>query len=282
MYGTKVFPESLYEAQLGYRIGTAPHWVSEAINESNTLKTDWYYISPTNGSYTENFENMTLIDWGSETYTGNSGYLWSVNAKGVSGYIDSSKGIYFHSSVTGVQSGTISGGIGNLSLQCKDLFSSGNDRVIELLINGNVVDSFSHNGTEVYTYSVENINIEGNITIAIKNASDAGANNTLAIDNISWTDYDSSLSVNETPIANAKVKLFPNPVKQSLTLSGNLKNSSVISVYDFSGKLIKDIKALHQANDSMDLDVSYLKSGLYFIEIKYLDKASTLLKFIKH
>lgn len=282
--GTKVFPESLYEAQLGQRIGTTPGWITEVINEWDSLKTDWYYVEPTNGVYAETFKNMTLSDWGSETYVGDSGYFWTVNAKGVSGYIDSSKGIYFHHSVTGLQSGTITGGIGDFSVMCKDLFSSGNDRVIELLINGNVVDTFTHNGTEVYNYSVENINIEGNITIGIRNASSAAANNTLAIDNISWSVYGESLSItDEVSNTTAKsVKLYPNPATQSLTLSGNFNKSSSISIYDFSGKRIKDIKEYHLVNNSMDLDVSYLKSGFYFMEIKYLNNTSTLLKFIKY
>ena len=212
---------------------------------------------------------------------GNSGYFWTVNAKGVSGYIDASKGIYFHNSVTGVQSGTISGGIGDFSVQCKDLFSPGNDRVIQLLINGTVVSSFTHNGTEVYTYSVENINIEGNIIIAIRNASNTGSNNTLAIDNISWTTYDGTLTVDEVLTANSKVKLFPNPVKQSLNLSGNLRNSSSMAICDLTGKRIKDIKVSYLENDSINLDVSDLKSGFYLIEIKFLDMASKVLKFIK-
>ncbi|MFH6767510.1 DUF4955 domain-containing protein [Gaetbulibacter aquiaggeris] len=280
--GAKVFPESLYEAQLGHRIGATPSWIADAINEWNTLNIDWYYTPPTNGGYTETFENMTLINWGTQTYTGNSGYLWTVNAKGVSGYIDASKGVYFHSGVTGVQSGTISGGIGNFSVQCKDLFSAGNDRIIQLLINGNVVGTFTHNGTEVYTYTVENINIEGNITIAIRNASSTTADNTLAIDNIAWTTYDGTLSVDEISTAKAKVKLYPNPVKQSLTLSGNLRNSSSMAIYDLTGKQIMGIKTSYIENDFINLDVSDLKSGFYLIEIKYLDKASTLLKFIKH
>lgn len=52
-------------------------------------------------------------------------------------------------------------------------------------------------------------------------------------------------------------------------------------IYDLSGKLIKAIKVFQTSNDAIYLDVSYLKSGFYFIEIKYLDKASTMLKFIK-
>jgi hypothetical protein len=279
--GTKVFPESLYEAQLGYRVGSAPSWIAEVLNEWNTLKTDWYYIPPANGGYTETFENMTQIGWGTETFVGDSGYLWTKIAKGEDpGQIDGSKSVYFHNGVIGVQSGTISGGIGNFSVQCKDLFSAGNDRVIELLINGNVVDTFTHNGTEVYTYTVENINIEGNITIAIRNASDAGANNTLAIDNISWTTYSGTLSVDEISNSKENLRLYPNPVTQSLNLSGNLNNSLSMAIYDLTGRPIKEIKT-SQAKSYISLDVSFLNSGMFFIEINYLDKATKVLKFIK-
>ncbi|MEM9647901.1 MAG: polysaccharide lyase family 8 super-sandwich domain-containing protein, partial [Bacteroidota bacterium] len=148
-----------------------------------------YAPPPPTYDYTETLENMTLSDWGTETYTGDNGFSWSVDAKGESGRLNSGKNIYFQNSKTGITSGTISGGIGAFSVQCMDLWATGNDRVIELLVNGNVVDTFTHNGTEIYTYTVNDINIEGDFTLAIRNASDTGSNNTLVIDNISWNSY---------------------------------------------------------------------------------------------
>ena len=63
---------------------------------------------------------------------------------------------------------------------------------LEILINGNVVGSMKHTGSEVYTFSVDNINIAGDVVIALKNASGlllslGLTDNNIAIDNISWT-----------------------------------------------------------------------------------------------
>ncbi|GAA3571409.1 DUF7594 domain-containing protein [Snuella lapsa] len=42
--GTKVNIESLYEAQLEYRLGSKPAWVNTAIDQWNILRVDWYKI----------------------------------------------------------------------------------------------------------------------------------------------------------------------------------------------------------------------------------------------
>lgn len=139
--------------------------------------------------YMETFEDMTLADWGTETYTGDSSIVWNVDAKGVFGEINANKGILFHSGTTGVVSGTISGGIASLSVECKDIDDANSPRKLELLINGVVVDSIEHTGPEFYSFDAKNINISGDITIAIKNASSVSLNNAIAIDNISWLSY---------------------------------------------------------------------------------------------
>ncbi|MEN7550585.1 DNRLRE domain-containing protein [Rapidithrix thailandica] len=52
--GTKVFPESLYEAQLEYRLGTAPSWVSQTLNEWDSLRTAWYTLELVGDAYVRN------------------------------------------------------------------------------------------------------------------------------------------------------------------------------------------------------------------------------------
>ena len=47
----------------------------------------------------------------------------------------------------------------------------------------------THNGTEIYSFDVNDIDIEGDITLAIKNASPTGTNKSVAFDNLTWTSY---------------------------------------------------------------------------------------------
>ncbi len=216
--GVKVSPESLYEAQVEHRLGSKPAWIDAAITKYESLKTEWYEgQSAGNGS--ETFTNMTLSGWGTETYTGDNGISWTVNGKGVTGHINSSKGIYFQKNTTGIQSGVISGGIGSFSVSCKDLWEDGVERTLQLLINDNVVDTFKHTGTSIYTYSVDDINISGDITIAIKNASIDGGGRTVAFDDITWTGYSSQEIIDVTGISTS-------PDTVTLTYEGETSNLS--------------------------------------------------------
>lgn len=222
----------------GVSIGSAT--ITVKTNDGN--KTDTSAITVTSGgssggtTYTETFGNLTLDGWGAETYTGDGGFVWNVNAKGASGNIDGSKGIYFNTGSTGVVSNAIAGGISSFSVKCKDLWSSGVQRTIQLLVNGTVVGSMNHTGTSVYTFSVNNINISGSVTIALKNATSASGNNSLAIDDISWTTYAAS----STPVTTTLT-----PTNDAYLQGAALNNNTLIRVesgnrvgylkYDLSG-----------------------------------------------
>jgi len=168
--GTHVDEFSLYEAQLTHRLGALPSWIDTALR-------------------TETFDNTTTTGWSTEVFTGENGIQWTLDAKSTSGYVNGTKDIYMRSGKTGATSGTISGGISSFSVSCKNLWESGVDRTLELLVNGSVVGTKVDNSTGIYTFDVANINIEGNITIAIRNASNTGSNKSVAIDNISWVGY---------------------------------------------------------------------------------------------
>ncbi len=214
--GTKVSPESLYEAQVEYRLGVKPAWIDTAVSKFELLKNEWY-DGQTVANNSETFTNMTLTGWGTETYTGDNNISWSVNGKGGDGFINPTKGIYFQKNTIGIQSGVISNGIGSFSVSCKDLWEDGLERILELYINGNLIDTFTHTGTSIYTYSVDNINISGDITIGIKNASITGTNGTVAFDDITWTSYIPSSIIDVTGVS-------VSPDTETLTYIGETVN----------------------------------------------------------
>lgn len=85
----------------------------------------------------------------------------------------------------------------------------------------------------------------------------------------------STLGVNQT-ISNVDLQLYPNPVKDRLNL--NLDNdidSSSISILDINGRQISNFETNQNA-----IDVSRLKSGIYFISI-LTTKGFVTKKFIK-
>lgn len=277
--GTKVFPESLYEAQLEHRLGSKPSWIDAAISEYYDLKDIWSGIplGTVAPNYTESINNVGTINiWRKDTYTGDNGFAWSIDAKAESGRIDSSKSIYFQKGVTGITSNQIRGGIGSFSVQCKDLWDVGTERKIELLINGNVVGSMFHTGEDVYTFSVDDINIEGRVEIALRNATVLGTSASIAIDNISWTTYSSALSVKDTSFVDARI--YPNPSNSGL-FTINLKQPSIAKIYDLQGRIIKNAVALGNGENS--IDISKHNSGIYIITLTTNNGATKTYKLIK-
>lgn len=143
-------------------------------------------------SYHETFDNMTLDGWGSETFMGNHGFSWRVMARGENERLNDGKNVFFKNNTVGIKSGTISGGISSFSVDCLDLFANvGGERIIELIINGDVIETFTHSGPEKYRFKVDNIDIEGDFILEIRNASGGGLNtdNSIAFDNIKWDPY---------------------------------------------------------------------------------------------
>ena len=157
----------------------------------NNISWNSYNLPPVESyAFTETFENLSGSGEGEETFVGDDGYSWSVNATRSSGDLDSGKNIHFTSGVTGIESGQIPDGISSFSVECKNLDPEGSEGKIELLINDKVVGSKRHTGTENYTFKVNNLNIEGDFTLALRNASEGDPNtNAIAVDNISWNSY---------------------------------------------------------------------------------------------
>ena len=86
---------------------------------------------------------------------------------------------------------------------------------------------------------------------------------------------DTGLSI-ETESLN-KIKLYPNPVKDSFSVN---KNLTELIIYDISGKLIKAFKGNFVKGDLFD--ISKLSKSLYFTKIKDENDVITVSKLIKH
>ncbi|MFY0605110.1 MAG: T9SS type A sorting domain-containing protein [Cyclobacteriaceae bacterium] len=161
--------------------------VDDEGHETQKSLTIWINSASGAAAYTESFSNMALDGWGQETFQGDS-WTWNVDAKGINGDIDG-KGVYFHFGATGITSGVISGGIQSFSTEVVNKFSA-EARTIELIINDQVIATKVQDGRdEVYTFTVNDINIEGDFVLSIKNAtpeSEVEKNGTISIDNISW------------------------------------------------------------------------------------------------
>ncbi|AEH00329.1 T9SS-dependent choice-of-anchor J family protein [Lacinutrix sp. 5H-3-7-4] len=83
-----------------------------------------------------------------------------------------------------------------------------------------------------------------------------------------------SLGIN-TYDFNESISIYPNPVKNTLNINGN--NITSVEIYSVNGK-----KVLAKTLNGNAIDVSVLKSGLYFINIKGNQGEVKVEKFIKY
>lgn len=74
-----------------------------------------------------------------------------------------------------------------------------------------------------------------------------------------------------TKIVNSKIIIYPNPVKDYLAVKwdGIGFNSVEIFIYDFLGEIVKQRKILP---DFVELNLSDLEPGMYFVKISFEDK----------
>lgn len=89
---------------------------------------------------------------------------------------------------------TVTNGVGTLSFEFRKAFTGGSIRQLEIIANGVQVGLTNEFGegtgeqSDVYTFS-QGINLDGEVTIRIKNVGDVDANRQSIIDNIVWTAF---------------------------------------------------------------------------------------------
>ena len=138
-------------------------------------------------------------------------------------------------------SSNISGGIGNLTVTTKQIFT-GSGGTFNLIINGNMIGSIPFSST-VTTTTIPNINVAGNVIISITDNSTSG-NSTVsrvAFDDLSWTCY-TNLATAENNIQSFNI--YPNPVKNNtLYVTGkNIEKIKRVEIYNVNGILVQVIE----------------------------------------
>ena len=91
------------------------------------------------------------------------------------------------------------------------------------------------------------------------------------VPNVTSLSFDETTGI-ESPKVESSIFVFPNPVKETLTVKG-VEKDAIISLYDMSGKLLQ---AITSQENSTDINVSSLQQGIYLLQI---DKQ--IIKFIK-
>ncbi|MGF1556581.1 T9SS type A sorting domain-containing protein [Paucihalobacter sp.] len=146
----------------------------------------------------EDFENHELSgsSYVDGSFTGNNGVIWDyIHVTGEQTFPINGKGILLRrSNEPSSISATLSGGIENFSVNTRKAFTGNAQRRIELVINGSVVAQFEPTfgaGADdtVVPFVVENINIPGDFTLALRLYGATG-NQQLVIDDLVWTGFE--------------------------------------------------------------------------------------------
>lgn len=74
----------------------------------------------------------------------------------------------------------------------------------------------------------------------------------------------------------SKISIYPNPAKDKIYLKGFSSEITLLQIFSIQGKLIQK-----STNISTEIDISQLKSGMYFIEISTSEGHKNIQKFIK-
>ncbi|MCP4520767.1 MAG: T9SS type A sorting domain-containing protein [Cytophagales bacterium] len=83
---------------------------------------------------------------------------------------------------------------------------------------------------------------------------------TLLLQNIKTED---KVITTQQDVITTDIKIFPNPTNGILNITGNINN---VVIYNYSGQ-IQFNESFNQEN--VQLDLSDLKAGIYFIEVSY-------------
>lgn len=141
--------------------------------------------------FVETFEkhNAPPNSYANGSYVGDNGITWNyVTGRGDAGFPINGKGLMlrdYPSYNATLFSSSVPNGIVNFRCLLKKAFTGAGSRQVELYINGvSIATSTAFDNTQTQVFEVNNINIEGNVVIELRNRG-----RQIVIDDLSWTTF---------------------------------------------------------------------------------------------
>ncbi len=168
-----------------------------AITETRTIN----YVDPSApiGNGLETFDNANLTaSYSDGSFIGNHAIQWTyTHSRDEGDFSINGKGLMLRNAQeSSIESQVLNGGIGSFEVKFRKAFTGANERGLELYINdelkgtSEMIPSLSGENTTIYTFSVNNINISGNVVIKLKIAGTDAQGRQITIDDIAWTSYE--------------------------------------------------------------------------------------------
>lgn len=224
------------------------------------------FVAFVHGQGLETFDNSNLTGtYDDGSFIGDGSVEWTyVHSRDESTYPITGNGIMLRrSDEPSSLSATIQGGIGDFSVDTRKAFTGNSQRILELYINDILIETFEPafaDGEDdtVIPFEVTGIEVDGEFTMELRVGGTPG-NRQIILDNLSWTAP--QLSVND----NNKIgfKLYPNPTNTGVVSIQTQTNQMLqVAVFDVLGKQV-----ISQTISNGTLNVSNLKSGVYFVQV---------------
>ena len=255
---TGLTPETLYNFTV--KAKDAAGNVSEV---SNTVSVTTLVIPPVGATCgTETFTNLgtNASNYTNYNWTGDNGISWSATDARNDQTINSSRTITIRNGT--LTSGTIAGGIAELTVTTQRVFTGGSG-FFNLLVKGIKVGEIPYSD-QVQTTTITGINTSGNVIISL--AGKATTTDRVMIDNLIWKCYSAPLSVNE--YLNRKFNIYPNPTSNQsiyITIEAAIQVKN-IEVMQLTGKIIKSFENPTIENNT--IKISNLPSGFYILKME--------------
>ena len=147
-------------------------------------------------------------------------------------------------------------GISNFNVSTKRVFSGGIG-TFDLYINDIFINTIPYS-TDEQIVTISNINIEGSVSLEIKNNSDSG--NRVIFDNLNWSCYEPLGYENNLE----DISIYPNPVKENILYINGITNAK-IEFFDPKGTLV--LKS-YMDKKNKKINTAHLNKGVYFLKIK--------------
>jgi hypothetical protein len=184
------------------------------------------------GQGSENFDNCAATAiYLDGSFVGNGGITWTYgHARNVDTYPIDGNGLMLRRASDSYLQATIPNGVGSFSFQYRKAYTGTSARELELIVNGVQKGTTGSFGTAepdptVYTFTLDNINETGNVTVKIKNVGTTTTNRQAILDNITWTGFaslDPTITVSPTTLSDFSYAIGNGPsAEQSFTVSGS-------------------------------------------------------------
>lgn len=225
---------------------------------SNTVQGTTLVANTDTSCANEDFENIPANNnsYSTRTWT-NKGINWTATDARTDEKLNNRAIVIRNGSLTG---SAVPNGIGSLTVTTQLKFS-GTEGTFDLFVNGVKKGAVPYASGKLTT-TISDINIEGNVTVSLVNTS---TSNRVALDDLSWTCYSSTLGLGETNMGSKKLMISPNPVKNGMIQISGLDDSSVkAEIYNMTGQLVQTVDKVSKTSDRIQL--KNLPKGIYILK----------------